>query len=220
MTTTKIEPDSLLHGLLNSDYDNGLLYHYDELLKAVADTITSMAPDKRSSFIDMLKNSVQRRIADNNRVIRDLQINVENEHIKEGFVSLNRVKLNNLQSVNEKSECLIRDLEGLRRVKAGKKNPLSAPVIALFCKLLHESGFKKRDTYNETITNYCIRICENYNLTYTDRVRQNFDPDDTPTPRNITKVKELIFPLIDEATKEAITEYLNSKQPPQQKLYA
>jgi hypothetical protein len=170
-----------------------------------------MAPDKRSSFIDMLKNSVQRRIADNNRVIRDLQINVENEHIKEGFVSLNRVKLNNLQSVNEKSECLIRDLEGLRRVKAGKKNPLSAPVIALFCKLLHESGFKKRDTYNETITNYCIRICENYNLTYTDRVRQNFNPDDTPTPRNITKVKELIFPLIDEATKEAITEYLNSK---------
>ena len=220
MTTRNIEPGSLLHGLLNSDFDNFLLYRYNELLKAIGDVISDKPSDKDKRFIDLLKNSLQRHIADNNRIIRDLQINVENEHIKEGFVSLNRVRLNNLQSVNEKSECLIRDLEGLRRVKAGKKNPLSAPVIALFCKLLHESGFKKRDTYNETITNYCIRICENYNLTYTDRVRQNFNPDDTPTPRNITKVKELIFPLIDEATKEAITEYLNSKQPPQQKLYA
>ena len=209
MTTTKIEPDSLLHGLLNSDYDNGLLYHYDELLKAVADTITSMAPDKRSSFIDMLKNSVQRRIADNNRVIRDLQINVENEHIKEGFVSLNRVKLNNLQSVNEKSDCLIRDLEGLRRVKAEKKTGLEAPVIALFCTLANDSKIIPRGE-EEAAEPYCRRVCERYQLHYTDRVRQNFNHSSIKA--NIKKMQRLIFPIIDEATKEAITDHLISKK--------
>ena len=209
MTTRNIEPGSLLHGLLNSDFDNFLLYRYNELLKAIGDVISDKPSDKDKRFIDLLKNSLQRHIADNNRIIRDLQITVENEHIKEGFVSLNRVKLNNLQSVNEKSDCLIRDLEGLRRVKAEKKTGLEAPVIALFCTLANDSKIIPRGE-EEAAEPYCRRVCERYQLHYTDRVRQNFNHSSIKA--NIKKMQRLIFPIIDEATKEAITDHLISKK--------
>lgn len=129
MKTRIIEPGSLMHGLLNSDFDGFLLYRYNELLKVFEDIFKDKTAEENRRFIDLFKDQLQVSIADNNRVIRDLHINIENEKVKEGFVSLSRIKLNNLQSVNEKSECFIRDLERFKLLHSSteKNNSPTAP---------------------------------------------------------------------------------------------
>jgi len=213
MTTRKIEPGSLLHGLLNSDFDSFLLYRYHELLKVFETEFLKVEPDKRNIFIDMVNTSLRKGIADNNRIIRDLQITIENENIKEGFVSLSRIKLNNLQSVNEKKECFISDLNNLRLLHSKgeqkRDEQLTADVIGLFCHLVNKSNLVPQND-RETADQYCERVCKAYSLPYTSSVRKSLYREGID-PADLRKLQSLIFPRVDEKTKDAITKYLNRK---------
>jgi hypothetical protein len=93
----------------------------------------------------------------------------------------------------------------------------TAPAIALFCNLINDAEISKKES-NEIPEKYCKRICENYGLKYTDRVRQNFNGD--KSKKHYKEVTELILPFIDEITKDKIQKYLDSKNPPNPKLYA
>lgn len=88
-----------------------------------------------------------------------------------------------------------------------KSNSISAPVIALFCSLLNETKVIKKE-YEEPIANYCQRVCVEYKLTYSDRVRQCFNS--IGTKKNKQKVKELILPLIDGETAKILVDHLNN----------
>jgi len=124
MTERVIETGSLLHGLLYSDFDGWLLLRYDELLRAFEGVFNNGTSEENQRFISMLTDTIKRTIADNNRIIRELEIILANEFTEEGFVSLNRIKYNNLLSINEKAECLIRDLERFKSIKGSRKeNP-------------------------------------------------------------------------------------------------
>lgn len=93
---------------------------------------------------------------------------------------------------------------------------INAPVLGFFCGLIDKISIDKRDE-TENATVYCERICKKFKLNYTDRVRQNFNVNET------TKLKkaltEKIFPLIDNETKSLIQKYLDSKLPPKNNLY-
>ncbi len=100
-----------------------------------------------------------------------------------------------------------------KKIKVGK---LSAPVIASFCSLVNQGNIIPKG--EETVEVYCKKICEKFQLIYTDRVRQNFA--ENVTSKNTKKVKALILPKIEVEIKNQITKYLDTKETTKQKLYA
>lgn len=98
-----------------------------------------------------------------------------------------------------------------------KTDKLKAPVLGLFCKLINAMGIDKKDE-TESATVYCKRICGKFKLPYSDRVRQNYNVNETK--KLIQELTEKVLPLIDNETKILIQKYLDSKQPPKQNLYA
>lgn len=111
----------------------------------------------------------------------------------------------------ESLDRIIPKAESLKNEKptVGKRNPqLPAPIIGLFCYILNYCGHIPKGE-NESIQLYCKRVCAKYNLPYADRVRQNFRGNNIKNNR--TRVSELILPLVDPKTSDAISEYLNKK---------
>lgn len=107
--------------------------------------------------------------------------------------------------------------EMLPQQAEAKPNKLEAPIISLFCTLINDSGTIAKNE-NETIGNYCKRICEEFNLQYRDRVRQTFDST-ANTKKNRNKLKDRLLPLIDKETQGKLLKYLDTKHPTEQNLY-
>lgn len=89
----------------------------------------------------------------------------------------------------------------------------SAPAIALFCSIINQSGIdKKGDESNEK---YCMRICKKFDLTYKDRVRQEFATVlniDIAKAKHLPEVQKSIFPFLDNNKQNRrIIEFLNTK---------
>jgi len=97
-----------------------------------------------------------------------------------------------------------------------KTNKLKAPVLGLFCSLINKIGIDKKDE-TESATVYCERICNKFKLPYTERVRQNYNVNETK--KLIQELTEKVLPLIDNKTKNLVEKYLDSKQLPKQNLY-
>jgi hypothetical protein len=98
-----------------------------------------------------------------------------------------------------------------------KPQKFEAPTISLFCTLMNDSGTIRRYE-SESIENYCKRICEEFKLKYTDRVRQNFDST-ADTKDNRIKLKSRLLPIIETETKDKLLQYLDTKHPTEQNLY-
>lgn len=98
-----------------------------------------------------------------------------------------------------------------------KTDKLKAPVLGLFCSLINKIGIDKKDE-TESATVYCERICRKFKLPYTDRVRQNYNVNETK--RLVQELTQKVLPLIDNETKNSVEKYLDSKQPLKQNLYA
>lgn len=100
--------------------------------------------------------------------------------------------------------------------KQTETKKIAAPVLGLFCSLINKIGIdKKYETESATV--YCQRICNKFNITYKDRVRQNYNVIETK--KLIKDLIEMVLPLIDNETKISIQKYLDNKQPPKQNLY-
>ena len=84
------------------------------------------------------------------------------------------------------------------------KEKIAAPIIGLFCMLINETKIIERLDY-ESVATYCKKVCDHFDLTYTVRVRQNFNGSETK--RNIEKVKKLILPNIDKEPNKILIEY-------------
>jgi hypothetical protein len=98
-----------------------------------------------------------------------------------------------------------------------KTNKLNAPVLGLFCSLINKIGIDKKKE-RESATVYCERICGKFKIPYTDRVRQNYNVNETK--KLIQELTEKVLPLIDTETKNSIQKYLDNKQSTKQNLYA
>lgn len=210
MTERVIEPGSLLHGLLNSDFDGWLLLRYDELLRAFEGVFNNGTSEENQRFISMLTDTIKRTIADNNRIIRELEIILASEFTEEGFISLNRIKYNNILSINEKAECLIRDLERFKSIdgKPKRENQLTNDIIGLFCHLVLEAGQIPQED-RETAENYCKRVCTKYHLRYTVKVSKALYRCDIDK-KHQEKLMRLILPAVDVKTRDAIIKFLET----------
>jgi len=98
-----------------------------------------------------------------------------------------------------------------------KTDKLKAPVLGLFCSLINKIGIDKRGE-TESAKVYCERICVKFKLPYTDRVRQNYNVNETK--RLIQELTENVLPLIDNESKISVQKYLDSKHPLKENLYA
>ena len=111
----------------------------------------------------------------------------------------------------------INDVSGKVHQPKTKTVKIKAPALGLFCNLINEIGNDKRKE-GENATVYCRRICNKFKLPYTDRVRQNYNVNQTKRLRQ--ELTEKVLPLIDYEIKALIEKYFDSKQLPKQKLYA
>ena len=98
-----------------------------------------------------------------------------------------------------------------------KTDKIKAPVLGLFCNLINKIGIDKKEE-TESASIYCKRICDKFNLPYTDRVRQNYNVKEIK--KLIQELTKKVLPLIDNETKILVQEYLDSKQTSNQNLYA
>lgn len=98
-----------------------------------------------------------------------------------------------------------------------KTDKIKAPALGLFCGLINKIGIDRKDD-TESATVYCKRICYKFKLPYTDRVRQNYNVNETR--KLLKELSEMILPLIDNKTRTSFETYLDSKQPKKQNLYA
>lgn len=111
MGNINIEPGSVLHGILHSDFDNFLIYRYAELLRVFEELFKNNGADQNRRFTEFYINSINNHVADLEHIIFDLTINVENEVVQKGFISASSIKLNNLQTIVAKCNCLKVDLK-------------------------------------------------------------------------------------------------------------
>jgi hypothetical protein len=139
MGKINIEPGSYLHGILNSGFENLLIYKYHELVKGFADIIAEHDAELNNRVISCFVNVLNVCIADNERVINDLKIVIENEKVQKGFVSMSRIKLNNLQTIVKKANCLIIDLKMMAENKTDLKYTVKSILLAYY--YMHRQEF-------------------------------------------------------------------------------
>lgn len=96
-----------------------------------------------------------------------------------------------------------------QKPKQKSEKKLTYPIIAAFCKLLDESKIFPKE--EDIIERFCQKVCEKYKLNYADNVRQNYSDINITQKKRIQKVKDLIFPKIDDKTKELMNKYLDTK---------
>ncbi len=96
------------------------------------------------------------------------------------------------------------------------KTEPNAPTIAMFCKLLNDAKVFELGENESTIA-FCLRVCEEFDLRYRDKVRQGFY--NSTNHENFRKISKLIFPFIDSDISNRITEYWNNNNPKKQKMY-
>jgi len=148
------------------------------------------------------------------RTLKSIDINISEKEINIEFINYQK----HLQAKRESIYTdLINEILSLPPQQTGTKtNKLKAPVLGLFCSLIHKIGIDKKDE-TESATVYCERICGKFKLPYTDRVRQNYNVNETK--KLIQELTEKVLPLIDNETKNSVEKYLDSKQLPKQNLY-
>lgn len=79
-----------------------------------------------------------------------------------------------------------------------------------FCFLINESGINKK-LNDESVHNYCQRICYEFKLEYSDQVRQNFKVDINPSDLKNKKhnLIENIIPKLEPEYQEKLKRHLN-----------
>ena len=119
---------------------------------------------------------------------------------------LEKIPLQQIKPIRTTAAPLINN-DKAEQTTIGKTKPpkekIAAPIIALFCFLINETMIVKFD--NGSVETYCRKVCDKFDLPYTDRVRQVFR--ESETKGNIGKLKELILSKIDDNSHKILTDY-------------
>jgi hypothetical protein len=94
-----------------------------------------------------------------------------------------------------------------------KNGKLQAPVIKLFCAIVHQSGVIIKG-YDESPEKYITRVCKEFKIKANPaKARQYYDTDAQlkATDKNLKAVIELILPTLSNEIKSKIETYINSK---------
>jgi hypothetical protein len=167
-----------------------------EMKKALekADILAKEFEEKFDTYNDEQKSDLQRRAKELDDVLSTLHFDSDKPR-RSGLYG---------PFVNAKTSPPIEKIEKKKRA-----DKLQAPAIGLFCECINESKALSKSS-NENIADYCMKVCEKYELKYTERVRQNFSG--SFTKENKQKVIDLIFPLLDKKTVAAVKKVLQKKE--------
>jgi len=108
---------------------------------------------------------------------------------------------------------LIEQVSQLVDLKKSSREGPTKQAIGLFCQLVNHSNLIKQG--ERTNAQYCIQVCQHFNLEYTDNVRQNYklsEPELIKSSKSLLIVKETILPSIDRKYSERIYQYIDSKK--------
>lgn len=100
---------------------------------------------------------------------------------------------------------------GFESVQPNNKK-LNGKVIRLFCELVNDSGLIPKGG-DEAVIPYCQRICNMFDLKYTDNVRKYFSVKSQikEKDKSLIAVRELILPDISADYSKKIEDYIKSK---------
>jgi len=194
----------------------------------------------KSSLIEVLINTTNKllteingltqyekdQIEDPDKLKLELIINSRKLKLKEGYKNSSSDEEHKYRKIlkewfNDEKKFIHEIAPLLKSKKVDKEKQrnieISAPTIALFCYLVNESGAVGKNE-NESVLQYCKRICNQFNLKFTDRVRQGFL--NSASKKNLEKVKSLILAKIDSTNRELVMKYIDNNQPSKQKMYA
>jgi hypothetical protein len=119
--------------------------------------------------------------------------------------------------IHERAKIYLNYLQNrLKNIDSPNVNTPTANVVALFCNLINKIKLHEK-LEDESAEMYCKKICGEYNLKYTDKVRQNYYSH--WTQRNIKSLKSSLLPLIDKDTRKRISQYLDNNHTTKQNLY-
>lgn len=163
-------------------------------------------------------------LTDANKIKLELVINRRKLKLKQGYKNSSPNEEQRYRKILKewfKDEKIFIDeitplLKALPPQQAETKEP-SKNAIALFCSLINEAGIIKKEE-NEIPAIYCERVCEIFNLKYTDKVRQSYYG--SKPKKNYKELTELILPRIDVSIKDKIQKQLDTKNLVKQNLYA
>ncbi len=97
------------------------------------------------------------------------------------------------------------------QTKDKKRKPITARALALFCSLIERCRLD--EIGHNTKVEFCKRVCENYGLDYTEKVRQYFwvNMDIKKSDRNLEIIQTHILPKLPLETKDVIEQLIISK---------
>lgn len=87
----------------------------------------------------------------------------------------------------------------VKLTKPGKK------PVAIFCRLLRDSGLRPQ---NDMIpADFCSKICEEFDIEYSDKIRQEFNHE--LEDKYLKQIKELIFPRLKKDQLDILESHIN-----------
>lgn len=87
----------------------------------------------------------------------------------------------------------------------------SAEIVGLFCALINDSGIDERRD-EESISSFCERICNRFDLKYREKVRQYFNTNPHSRKLQIPKLQKEILPGLEPTIRELILKYLEREK--------
>jgi hypothetical protein len=103
---------------------------------------------------------------------------------------------------------LARQIQQLKNAKGQRKaRQPTREITGLFCRLLDQAGIRSRAP-GEGIEEVCRRICIEFKLTYSDKVRQHYS--NSENNRNLRKVIEELQPKLSAADGEVLQNYIKT----------
>lgn len=113
-----------------------------------------------------------------------------------------------LQENHQYIDFIKAEVQNHSRLKTRVNNEPSFTIIGLFCMLVNKSKLIERNN-RESAEQFCRRVCEAYNLPYSDNVRQRLNNSDDS--RNRQLVIDIILPSLNEGQALKIKEYIAAK---------
>lgn len=175
--------------------------------KTITDIIVGLDIESKLIFLDRLQgeitNEVNHELDSKFMTLFDYYINhyklFINSLLKKSSLTINHNETSLPPAVKPKLK---------RSEKTTKEN------IAFFCRIIEHAEVLQRG--DEDRRTFCQKVCKEFNLEYSERVRINFNdcpPDFKSTDKNFKKVNKLIFPTLTEAVRIKIDDYIkrNSK---------
>jgi hypothetical protein len=198
------------------DFAKGFQYGYDNFINDRINTATSLSNSeeyKVRKLLDFFSSPFEHRagFSETYGGNRDIFSSWNMDGIKAGYYYCAwSILLENHMLFEPYFNLLLNKETKIKAMQNGTENrpKIKAPVISLFCKLLNDSQIVPR-AETKTQKDYCEKICTQFNLQYSDRVRQGYGKSSNKA--NLLKVKSQIIPKIDSGTGEKLNSYLNSK---------